>query len=145
MSSATDSTRPPPWAGCAQPYEPSPTSTCLPMSSLPALMTWSAGSPLTRVPMTAMMRRTRSVPRACTRSDRKITHGKWARGSGPGRVMAPGLVRGCIGLGGLGQGDVEAEGLDMADVVAELAVSVQAGLTGKSPTVNVPAAADAGG
>ena len=41
--------------------------------------------------------------------------------------MAPGLVRGCIGLGGLGQGDVEAEGLDLADVVAELAVSVEAG------------------
>lgn len=32
------------------------------------------------------------------------------------------------GLGGLGDGDFEAEGLDLADVVAELAVCVGAGL-----------------
>ena len=31
-------------------------------------------------------------------------------------------------LGGLGEGDVEAEGLDLADVVAELAAGVGAGL-----------------
>jgi hypothetical protein len=38
-----------------------------------------------------------------------------------------GLVR-WYGSGGLGDGDLEAEGLDLADVVVQLAVGVEAGL-----------------
>jgi len=34
--------------------------------------------------------------------DRKITYGKWARGSRPGPVMASGLVRGGMGQAALG-------------------------------------------
>src|SRR6202035_1315599 len=42
------------------------------------------------------------------------------------------------GLSGLGQGDVEAEGLDLADVVAEFAVGVGAGLVVAGAEVGEP-------
>jgi hypothetical protein len=41
-------------------------------------------------------------------------------------VIGPGQGR--YGLRGLGQGDLEAEGLDLADVVTELTAGVEAGL-----------------
>jgi putative restriction endonuclease len=72
-------------------------------------------------------------------ADRKITHRKWARGSGPGSVRTSGLVRDGMGyLRGLGEGDVEAERLDLADVVTELAVGVEAGLVVAVAQVGVP-------
>src|SRR5258708_23494679 len=46
----------------------------------------------------------------------------------PGLERWSGVVSGGVGLGGLGDGDVEAECLDLADVVAELAAGVGAGL-----------------
>src|SRR5258708_31041479 len=45
----------------------------------------------------------------------------------PGLERWSGLVSGGVGVGGLGDGDVEAECLDLADVVAELAAGVGAG------------------
>lgn len=64
---------------------------------------------------------------------REIINGKRARGSGPGPgvVAGPGVVIGPgrrrYGLPGLGQGDGEAEALDLPEVVAERAVDIEAG------------------
>ena len=57
------------------------------------------------------------------RTDRKIIQRKWARGSGPGpgAVIGPGQER--CGLSGFGEGDGEAERLDLPGV-AELAVGI---------------------
>src|ERR1039457_2131068 len=61
-----------------------------------------------------------------------------------GRAAAdPGLVRrrawsGRYGSGGLGDGDLEAEGLDLADVVTDLPVGVGAGLVVAGAEVGVP-------
>src|SRR5690348_1218188 len=44
-----------------------------------------------------------------------------------------------MGLGGLGDGDGEAEGLDLPDVVAQLAVGVEAGLVVAGAEVGEPA------
>jgi hypothetical protein len=65
---------------------------------------------------------------ASVRTDRKITYRKWVRGSGrgPGVVIRPGQGR--YRSGGFGDGDGEAEGLDLPDVVAQLALGVEAGL-----------------
>jgi hypothetical protein len=62
------------------------------------------------------------------RTDRKVTCVKWACGSRPASCVVIGPARGALGLGGLSDGDVEAECLDLAYVVAELAVGVGAGL-----------------
>src|SRR5262245_15102310 len=72
------------------------------------------------------------------RTDRKITQRKWARGSGPGpgAVLGPGQER--YGLPGLGEGDGEAERLDLPDVVAELAVGVGTGLVVAGAEVGEP-------
>jgi hypothetical protein len=43
-------------------------------------------------------------------------------------VKAPGLVRVVREVRGLGGGDGEAKGLDLPDVVAELAIDIGAGL-----------------
>ena len=71
-------------------------------------------------------------------TDRKITQRKWARGSGPGpgAVVGPGQER--YGLSGLGEGDGEAERLDLPDVVAELAVGIGAGLVVAGAEVGEP-------
>src|SRR5438045_5828205 len=61
-------------------------------------------------------------------ADRKITRGKGARGSGPGRGVVIGPGQDGMGLRGFGQGDLEAESLDLPDVVAELAGDIGAGL-----------------
>jgi len=68
----------------------------------------------------------------------KITDLSWARGSGPvpGAVIGPGQGR--YGSDGLGEGDLEAEGLDLADVVTELAVGVGPGLVVAGAEVGVP-------
>jgi hypothetical protein len=62
------------------------------------------------------------------RTDPKITERNWARGSRPGAgaVIGPGQER--CWLSGFGEGDGEAERLDLPDVVAELAVGIGAGL-----------------
>jgi len=62
----------------------------------------------------------------------------WARGSGPGPGAVIGPGQGRYGLRGLGQGDLEGEGLDLADVVAELAVGVGTGLVVARAEVGVP-------
>src|SRR4029077_913755 len=80
-----------------------------------------------------------STPGTCyVLGDRKITRRKWARGSGPGpgAVIGPGHAR--YGLPGFGQGDVEAERLDLPEVVAELAVGVGAGLVVAGAEVGEP-------
>src|SRR5262249_2836588 len=62
------------------------------------------------------------------RTDRKITHREWARGSGPGPGVVIGPGQGRYGLPGLGDGDgVAQQRFDLPDVVAELAVGVGAG------------------
>jgi hypothetical protein len=72
-------------------------------------------------------------------TDRKIIRRKWARGSGPGPGVVIGPSQGRYGLCGLGDGDGEAEGLDLPDMVAQLAVGVEAGLVVAGAEVGEPA------
>ena len=53
------------------------------------------------------------------RTDRKVTYGKWARGTGPAPGAAVGPGAGVMGLGGLSDGDVVAENLDLAAAAGE--------------------------
>src|SRR5580658_4358874 len=55
-------------------------------------------------------------------TDRKVICRKWARGSGPGPGVVIGPGQGRCGLRGLGDGDAEAEGFDLPDVVFDLLV-----------------------
>jgi len=76
----------------------------------------------------------------------KITHGKWARGSGPGLCGDRPLVSDRIGLGSLGDGDAESECLDLPDVVGHLAVACRfcpiAGSATATTVESIPATAD---
>ena len=70
--------------------------------------------------------------------DPKIGNLSWARGSepGPGAVIEPGQEP--YELPGLGEGDGEAERLDLPDVVTELTVGVGTGLVVADSEVGVP-------
>ena len=90
-SSATASTPPPPWAGCAPPCAPSPTSTCRPTNCSPGSTTWSPASP----PRGAARRRTGAGPRRARRHlpVRGLRPGLPALRAGPGR---PPAARRCV-------------------------------------------------
>jgi hypothetical protein len=59
------------------------------------------------------------------------------RAADPGLMRLSGLVR-AVWLCGLGNGDGEAEGLELADVVAELAVGVEVVLVVAGAQVDEP-------
>src|SRR4029077_12284184 len=72
------------------------------------------------------------------RTVRKITQRRWACGSGPGLGAVTGPGQEGYGLSGLGDGDGEAERLDLLDVVADFAVGVGAGLVAAGAEVGEP-------
>ena len=65
---------------------------------------------------TCQFSRRYGVGAAIPEADRKIIRRKWARGSGPGPGVVIGPSQGRYGLYGLGDGDGEAEGLDLPEL-----------------------------